>query len=253
MRVCGECNISIHQGLLYERRKQREGSKRRKRLEKWRWPAQWMRDGQNGGHEWSGGSRSAGRLEQHFEENESLPRETRRFERVFTNHGKVNSIYILVTKRDSIDKSYWSFSLVKFLRFDSIESSFRTSLFRKWINGGPLVREAHERRTQKRGKKIREKEKGERSWEALEASLTWHVTRKGQPWRVEIARGLGQGCILYNSPRSFQREGNREIGHRWRKQHVNTDRDDSAERTCRRSHQRDLTTLPPNFPDPETL
>ena len=96
MRVCGECNISIHQGLLYERRKQREGSKRRKRLEKWRWPAQWTRDGQNGGHEWSGGSRSAGRLEQHFEENESLPRETRRFERVFTNHGKVNSIYIFI-------------------------------------------------------------------------------------------------------------------------------------------------------------
>lgn len=137
MRVCGECNISIHQGLLYERRKQREGSKRRKRLEKWRWPAQWTRDGQNGGHEWSGGSRSAGRLEQHFEENESLPRETRRFERV-SNHGKVNSIYILVTKRDSIDKSYWSY-FPSWNFFDTIPSNprFERACFENGLMAAP--------------------------------------------------------------------------------------------------------------------
>lgn len=252
MRVCGECNISIHQGLLYERRKQREGSKRRKRLEKWRWPAQWTRDGQNGGHEWSGGSRSAGRLEQHFEENESLPRETRRFERVFTNHGKVNSIYILVTNEirsiNRIDRfPSWNF-------FDSIPSNprFERACFENGLMAAPSFARRTSAVRRSEAKRYGRKRKG-RSWEALEASLTWHVTRKGQPWRVEIARGLGQGCILYNSPRSFQREGNREIGHRWRKQHVNTDRDDSAERTCRRSHQRNLTTLPPNFPDPETL
>lgn len=29
--------------------------------------------------------------------------------------------------------------------------------------------------------KTRDKRKGRRSWEALEASLTQHVTRKGQP------------------------------------------------------------------------
>lgn len=103
--------------LIYERREQREENKCRKRLEKWRWPAQWTRDGKNGGHEWSGGSWPLGRLEQHFEENESLPRETRWLE--FRNKcNLVNSIYILITNNSIDDTNCISISReISLIRF----------------------------------------------------------------------------------------------------------------------------------------